>query len=160
MLPPTKRLVTPCMNSWYTTLESKAVCRPVEMNRNIEPDLPNLAVQLVVDGLKLSPATPSFLQMRDSILAALDNRRDSGRLSAQDHFEALRGFWTAFAKFGMGPDARSDGATLSGIVADFTIPDIEISQDRQNQHAEPGGLARLLRQLWELVLRVFGIKRQ
>ena len=25
--PPTRRLVTPCMNSWKTTVESNAVCR-------------------------------------------------------------------------------------------------------------------------------------
>src|SRR6185295_1510449 len=35
---------------------------------------------------------------------------------------ARQGFWKAFAKFGMGPGARSNGATLTGIVADFNLP--------------------------------------
>jgi hypothetical protein len=40
----------------------------MEMNRNIGT---TLAVQLAVDALKLSPANPSFLDIRDSILAAI-----------------------------------------------------------------------------------------
>ena len=30
--------------------------------------------------------------------------------------------WKAFAKFGLGPAAKSDGAQLTGIVADFNVP--------------------------------------
>jgi len=60
--------------------------------------------------------------MRDAILAALDNRLKAGTLTANQHTEARSGIWTAFAKFGMGPAARSDGAGLSGIVADFKAP--------------------------------------
>jgi extracellular elastinolytic metalloproteinase len=91
----------------------------MEMNRNIGADL---GVQLVVDALKLSPTNPSFLEMRDSILAALDGMLTAGKLSADEHSEARSGIWTAFAKFGMGPGARSNGASLSGIVADFDTP--------------------------------------
>jgi extracellular elastinolytic metalloproteinase len=91
----------------------------MEMNRNIGADL---AVQLVVDALKLSPANPSFLNMRDAILAALDHRLTAGLSSAADHAAALRGIWQAFAKFGMGPAARSNGATLTGISSDGTLP--------------------------------------
>jgi extracellular elastinolytic metalloproteinase len=43
----------------------------LEMNRKVGA---KLGVQLVVDALKLSPANPSFLDMRDAILAALDNK--------------------------------------------------------------------------------------
>jgi extracellular elastinolytic metalloproteinase len=89
----------------------------MEMNRNIGA---KLGVQLVVDALKLSPANPSFLQGRDSILAALDAMLTSGKLSPDEHSTAQNGIWAAFAKFGMGPRARSNGASLSGIVADFT----------------------------------------
>jgi len=91
----------------------------MEMNRRIGA---TLGMQLVVDALKLSPANPSFLDMRDSILAALDNKRAAGQLSSNEHATARRGIWETFAKFGMGPGARSNGASLSGIVADFNTP--------------------------------------
>ena len=91
----------------------------MEMNRNIGADL---GVQLVVDALKLSPTNPSFLEMRDSILAALDAMLTAGKLDSGEHAGARGGIWTAFAKFGMGPGARSNGASLSGIAADFNTP--------------------------------------
>jgi extracellular elastinolytic metalloproteinase len=91
----------------------------MEMNRNIGADL---GVQLVVDALKKSPSNPSFLDMRGAILAALDDQRAAGLSSAEQYDAALWGIWQAFAKFGMGPAARSNGATLSGIVADTTVP--------------------------------------
>jgi extracellular elastinolytic metalloproteinase len=91
----------------------------LEMNRRIGRDL---GVQLVIDALKLTPANPSFLDGRDALLRALDNMRASGRLTASQHHTATRGFWRVFARFGMGPTARSDGAQLTGIVADFTMP--------------------------------------
>ena len=91
----------------------------LEMNRNIGA---NLGVQLVVDALKLTPASPSFLVARDAILAALDDMLEGGRLSPDEHETARRGIWQAFAKFGMGPNAQSNGASLSGIVADFNTP--------------------------------------
>ena len=79
-------------------------------------------MQLVVDALKLSPTNPSFLEMRDSILAALDAMLTAEKLDSGEHVGARGGIWTAFAKFGMGPGARSNGASLSGIVADFNTP--------------------------------------
>lgn len=92
----------------------------MEMNRKI--GAAPLAVQLVVDALKLSPANPGFLDMRDSILAALDNKQAAGQLSSSEYSTAQKGIWSAFAKFGMGPNAKSNGASLSGIIADFKIP--------------------------------------
>ncbi len=91
----------------------------MEMNRKIGA---KVGVQLVVDALKLSPANPSFLDMRDAILAALDSKLAAGQLSSSEHAAARSGIWAAFAKFGMGPGARSNGATLSGIVTDFSTP--------------------------------------
>lgn len=93
----------------------------MQMTRNIGNE--QLGVQLVVDALKLSPSNPSFLDMRDSILRALDDKLFVGQLNFSDYFTALRGIWLAFAKFGMGPAAQSNGAQLSGIVADFRPPD-------------------------------------
>ena len=88
----------------------------IEMNRNIGKVL---GVQLVVDALKLSPANPSFLDMRDAILLALDNKRDAGQISPAAHATARTGVGAAFSRFGMGPGASSVGAGLSGIVSDF-----------------------------------------
>jgi subtilisin-like proprotein convertase family protein len=94
----------------------------MEMNRNIGV---NLGLQLVVDALKLTPANPSFLDGRDAILAALDDMLAAGNLNSDEHDAARRGIWEAFARFGMGPDAQSFGASLAGIVADFNTPPFE-----------------------------------
>ena len=91
----------------------------MEVNRRIGREL---ALPLVVDALKLSPANPGFLDMRDAILAALDAKRDAGQLSAAEHARARAGLWGAFARFGRGVRARSAGASLEGIVADDTVP--------------------------------------
>jgi extracellular elastinolytic metalloproteinase len=92
----------------------------MELNRKIGA---TLAVQLVIDALKLSPANPSFLDMRDAILKALDNKRTAGQLSTEDHATIRRNTWVVFAKFGMGSGAKCNGATTLGIVADFKTPD-------------------------------------
>ena len=91
----------------------------LEINRKIGKVL---AVQLVVDALKLSPANPSFLNMRDAILKALDDKLAAGQLSATQHADARHEMLKVFARFGMGTNARSNGASLSGIVADFQPP--------------------------------------
>ena len=90
----------------------------VECNRRTEP---SLAMQLVVDALKLSPANPSFLNMRDAILTALDQMHAAGRIDGKQRDGAWQGIWAAFCRFGMGPQARSNGAQLSGIVADRVL---------------------------------------
>lgn len=91
----------------------------LDMNRNIGV---SLSLQLVVDALKLAPANPNFLQMRDAIILALDHLRAVGRLDSDEYTTALERTWRVFVKFGMGPAARSDGAYLTGIVADFNMP--------------------------------------
>ncbi len=101
----------------------------MEMNREIGV---TLGPQLVIDALKLSPANPSFLDMRDAILTALDDKLNDSQLSSSDYSTARKGIWTVFAKFGMGPNARSNGASLSGIVADFNMP----SEDGQRVQVE------------------------
>src|SRR4029079_14940334 len=74
-----------------------------EMNRNINDRL--LAIQLVVDALKLSPTNPSFLNMRNAILKALDDKFDSNELNSEQHARLANDIWKAFSKFGMGPNA-------------------------------------------------------
>jgi extracellular elastinolytic metalloproteinase len=91
------------------------------MNRRIGK---NIALQLVIDALKLSPSNPSFLDMRDSILLAFENMLSAGKIKPDEADSIRRGIWEAFAKFGMGPHARSNGATLFGIIADKSMPNI------------------------------------
>jgi hypothetical protein len=90
----------------------------MEMNRRTER---HLAIQLVIDSLKLAPANPSFLNARDAIVSALANMQAASRLNSNQRDGAWQGIWSAFAKFGMGPQAASNGAQLTGIVADFTV---------------------------------------
>ena len=87
--------------------------------RNIGP---LLAQQAVFDALALTPVNPSFVDGRDAILAAFEDMRDGGDLTEGDYRNVVAGAWTAFARFGLGPEARSNSASLSGIVADFDTP--------------------------------------
>ncbi|MHA3774436.1 M36 family metallopeptidase [Verrucomicrobiota bacterium sgz303538] len=74
-----------------------------------------LALQLVTDGLKLSPANPNFLQARDAILQA--ELVLSGGANRNE-------LWAAFAKRGMGTSASSlSSSTASGVVEAFDLPD-------------------------------------
>ncbi len=79
-------------------------------------------IQLVVDSLKLMPANPSFLDGRDAIFLALDHMLSAGNLSAAKYDAVKASMWTMFSHFGLGPNAQSNGASLSGIVADFQQP--------------------------------------
>jgi extracellular elastinolytic metalloproteinase len=82
-----------------------------------------LAWRMVVDGLKLLPANPTFLDARDAILRSLDDLKAVGSLSPATHAMARKASWEAFAHFGMGVNAFSDDAdSLDGITADFTLP--------------------------------------
>jgi extracellular elastinolytic metalloproteinase len=104
----------------------------MQMNRNLGRVLGSreagheLGWRLVLDGMKLTPANPSFLDARDAILTALEARRRAGVLpTAGGGFPAvLRAVWEAFARFGMGPRARSVGAALFGIREDRSMPQI------------------------------------
>ena len=67
----------------------------------------NLTLQLVMDGLKLQPANPSFLDGRDAILAA--DQALTGGANATE-------IWTAFARRGMGFSASDGGSANSAVV--------------------------------------------
>ena len=74
----------------------------------------NVAIQLVVDGLKLQPCNPTMLDARDAILAA-DQANNGGAN------ECL--IWDAFAKRGMGVNAQDGGSSNSlSVTEDFTTP--------------------------------------
>ena len=76
----------------------------------------NIALQLVMDGLKLQPCNPGFVDGRDAILAAID----INPFLTNDNMRAIAGcrVWTAFANRGLGFSAdqgqwqeREDGTS-------------------------------------------------
>ncbi len=74
----------------------------------------NLAMKLVIEGLKLQPANPTFLQGRDAILQAdqlLTGGANQGAI------------WTAFARRGMGYSASAGAsASSTSVVQAFDLP--------------------------------------
>ncbi len=74
----------------------------------------NIALQLVIDGLKLQPCSPGFESGRDAILAA-----DTANNAGVNHCE----IWSAFAKRGLGEGATSGSSgSLGDEVESFTVP--------------------------------------
>ena len=74
----------------------------------------NLALQLVMDGLKLQPCNPTFMEARDAILSA-DLLNHDGRNRCP--------LWAAFAKRGMGVNAQDGGSANSqSVTEDFELP--------------------------------------
>src|SRR5262249_23053663 len=63
-----------------------------------------LTLQLVTDGMNLSPANPTYLQARDAILQA--DLVDNGGANLND-------LWAAFAKRGMGFSATNPAASTT-----------------------------------------------
>jgi extracellular elastinolytic metalloproteinase len=83
-----------------------------------------IAWQAVIDGMRISPANPSFLDARDAIVAAIGNLARGGMITAAERVDTLRSFWGAFAHFGMGANASSPSSGLTGIREDSTMPQI------------------------------------
>ena len=74
-----------------------------------------LILQLVTDGMALSPPNPNYLQARDAILQA--DRLDSDGANQTE-------LWNAFAKRGMGSEATCPGsAATAGVQESFQVPD-------------------------------------
>ena len=74
-----------------------------------------LILQLVTDGMNLTPANPTFIQARDGILQAdlVDN-------NGVNHHQ----LWLAFAKRGLGLGASAPPSTTTvGVVEAFNMPD-------------------------------------
>jgi extracellular elastinolytic metalloproteinase len=88
--------------------------------RGFEPDIyqfasgkgNTIALQLMIDGLKLGGCAPNMLTTRDAILLA-DTQNNGG--ANQCHI------WWAFARRGMGVNAMSNGTTLD-VTEDFSLP--------------------------------------
>lgn len=74
----------------------------------------NLALELVMDGLKLQPCDPTFVEGRDAILAA-DATANGGANQCL--------IWEAFAKRGIGEGASDGGsANVLTVVESFDVP--------------------------------------
>jgi Fungalysin metallopeptidase (M36)/Peptidase family M28 len=98
------------------------VTRRVRATLGSDVDGYRLCWTLMTDGLKLTPANPSFIDARDGILLALDHLRDQHRIS-QDVWRGVRkAAWEGFAHFGMGAHASSADAELSSATADTSLP--------------------------------------
>jgi extracellular elastinolytic metalloproteinase len=76
-----------------------------------------LALQLVMDGMKLQPANPSFLQARDAILQA------DQILTGGTNFREI---WTAFARRGFGLSAVDGGANSFSVTEAFDTPNFAL----------------------------------
>ncbi len=72
------------------------------------------ALQIVTDGMKLSPLNPNFIQARDAVLAAAQ------AISGADQGDA----WQGFATRGMGFGAQ-DGLPGSAVVQSFSLPNLQ-----------------------------------
>ena len=73
----------------------------------------NLAIQLVMDGMKLQPCSPTFVQARDAILAA-DVANNGGANSCE--------IWNAFAKRGLGFSADAGSTNVGDETEAFDLP--------------------------------------
>ncbi|MEP6648086.1 MAG: M36 family metallopeptidase, partial [Saprospiraceae bacterium] len=89
----------------------------------------NIALQLVIDGLKLQPCSPGFVDGRDAILLA-----DKLYYGGQYHCA----IWKAFARRGLGANASEGSSNVynDGVV-DFNLPgDVRI---KSTPSIEPAG---------------------
>lgn len=73
----------------------------------------NLAMQLVSDGMKLQPCSPTFVEGRDAILLADLNNNGGANECA---------IWRSFAKRGVGVSAVDNGNGVGGETEAFDIP--------------------------------------
>ncbi|GAB3579004.1 hypothetical protein GCM10027345_18520 [Hymenobacter daeguensis] len=101
----------------------------IQQQNAIAPDLynsastggNNVALQLVMQGLKLQPCQPGFLDARDAILAA-DSLLYNGRYHCA--------IWNAFARRGMGVSARQGLSTnATDQTPAFDTPTIQLTKN-------------------------------
>ncbi|MEM1119807.1 MAG: M36 family metallopeptidase [Bacteroidota bacterium] len=83
----------------------------------------NLAIQLVMDGLKIQACNPGLIDGRDAILAAnrANNQGDNNRINNQGVDECL--IWRVFARRGLGFSAQqNDERDRNDAIEAFDIP--------------------------------------
>lgn len=90
-----------------------------------------LALQLVIDSMKLQPCRPSFINSRDAIITA------DKALTGGDNECTI---WKSFAHRGLGPNARVVGSTPWGggmHEEDFTVPPKCRDSKKEPEHGKP-----------------------
>ncbi|HET9503662.1 MAG TPA: M36 family metallopeptidase [Hymenobacter sp.] len=106
-----------CATLWDMTwniIQQKAFIQPNIYNTTADPGGNVIALQLMMQGLKLQPCQPGFLDARDAILAA-----DSLLYNGAYHCA----IWRAFARRGMGYNAVQGLSTsTTDQVANFDLP--------------------------------------
>ncbi len=88
-------------------------------------------LQFVTDGMKLDPVNPTFLQARDSIIAAAN----AGGGTAAD----IADIWAGFATRGMGYSAQILNATTGSVVEAFDVPGLNVSTSTLVAESIPNG---------------------
>ena len=73
----------------------------------------NIAMKLVLEGMKLQPVNPDFMEARDAIIAA------DFALNAGNNYELI---WSAFARRGLGVSANTLGADSLFVIEAFDTP--------------------------------------
>jgi extracellular elastinolytic metalloproteinase len=73
-----------------------------------------ITLQDVIDGIKLQPCNPTFIQARDAVILADQTSNQGANVCS---------IWRGFAKRGLGKDAKADG------IEDFSVPQ-ECTQQR------------------------------
>ena len=97
----------------------------MELDRRLGREI---VAQLVVDGLKLTPSNPTYLQGRDAVLSALEDMATARRWDEPHTRLQLHEAWSAFARFGMGVLASSPASTsFVGVQPDFSVPSFDLA---------------------------------
>lgn len=91
--------------------------------------------QLLIDGMKLQPCTPNFVQARDAIIEA-DRINNKGVNFVE--------IWKGFAKRGLGKNARYPG------VESFDVPTEEEDKPKDGASANAFSIAIIVFQLFTL----------
>ncbi|KAN0064982.1 hypothetical protein ACQY0O_002040 [Thecaphora frezii] len=106
LFPPATNATAEEQRAFFLTDEELAPYAGQRVSRRRVPRHGNsLLVQLILDGLKLQPCRPSFFDARDAIIQA-DKHLTGGQNKCL--------LWKAFAKRGLGQDARVIGRTPWG----------------------------------------------
>jgi len=75
----------------------------------------------VVESLRLIEANPHFLQGRDALLGGIDELEQGALIDGPEAAAARAAAREAFARYGMGKNAKSPNASFKGTVGDTTI---------------------------------------